>query len=386
MLLLILAESKNLLNRRIDLELDLHRQISYSVRTNCTMPPSKATLAYTVAVLYLLGLVSRPVSAYVLAEQGAATPDQQVVAQLEPLEAAESTGTAWLVPQTNGPPKCNSRSLKLARQMLAHQFESINQYNSIWFNDLDLDEIRDGQKQSLANMFLMSEMMPKSQRESLIVDSRTNLPLIEIESSGFKPLSLASSASGLKLKPLIEAINNPSSHKQHQQISIKLLTDEEASIEEGHSCQVEEKGSILYTFGLSLGPFEHNLDVVYNLPKELRISQPIDWRYAQIKLIVPLMVYKVTLRQQADHKLAASKCPLEVAEVTYLGSSLNGGPRTRSGQPQVAILAAGMAATNQTISQLERLFGDYTRPSMSRRLRQVLRFHLNSKTLPLSLG
>lgn len=342
--------------------------------------PSSAWLAVACSLVGLASLVSYSCS----------QPDQDRPAKgQEPLQALETSGqeTAWQVPPEVIAPKCSASSVKLAQQLLAQQLQHMDQYNSIWFNDLDAEEIRESQKQSLANIILMSSLARQKQ-DLLLADTRLNLPLIEIESSGFRPLSSASFASGLRLQPLIEAINSAGSgsrSQQQQQISAKLLQSAPGGWSARHNCRLVD-GAFLYTFRLVLGPLEHNLDVVYNLPKELRISQPIDWRYAQIKLIVPVMVYEITLKQSIDYKLSSGRCPLELADVTYLSSSLSANSNGQLGAPkqaQVAILAAGMAATNQTISQLERLFDDYTRPSISRRLRQVLKFHLNSKTLPL---
>lgn len=330
--------------------------------------PSSALLTSAGCLLFLVQLVSSA------ADIG------------QPREPAEQPGPKPEAPEQAQVAgfRCSARSLRLARQVLAQQLHQIDQYNSVWFNDLDLEEIRDGQKQSLANMILMSTFAQQKQ-ELLLAEHKSNPPLVEIEASGFRHLSQASSLAGLKLQPLVEAINSAGSSHKFQAISLRLLESSADGWDARHRCS-QLNGSFVYTFRLSLGPLEHNMDVVYNLPKELRISQPIDWRYAQIKLIVPVMVYEISLKQAIDYKLASSRCPMELADVTYLGSSLSANSRGQLGAPkqaQVAILAAGMAATNQTISQLERLFDDYTRPSISRRLRQVLKFHLSSKTLPL---
>lgn len=300
--------------------------------------------------------------------------------------------------------KCSRQSVILARQMLMHELDEINSYNSIWFNDLDKDELVEEQKQSLANIII-------SGLGSTLLDA-DGRPLIEIETSYFRPFNLnqlpgpgtqiintplstiapSTARSGQML--LQPQHPQPPQLPQQQHINIKLVRrhpDKCYLINYGNSVKPSE---FTYVFGLTIGPIEHHLDVVYNLPKELRLSQPIDWRYAQVRIIVPRLHYEVTLKQLANYKLAGSKldanvsdstlsynrnewrCPLEMADVAFLNSA--------SAKPQVAVVASGLATTNQTLMHLERLFNDYTRPMVTSRLRQVLKFYLKSKTLPLS--
>lgn len=303
--------------------------------------------------------------------------------------------------------KCSKQSILLARQALMHELELINNYNTFWFNDLDKDELVEEQKHSLGNIIMSS----KSQQ--LLNDN--GQPLFEIESSYFRPLSLnqltIAMLSNSSSQQYSAAINNLQRQQQQQQllrehqqysthttstnlaVSIKLTRRKDRCYLSG------DKSHYIYNVGVSVGPIEHNLDVVYNLPKELRLSQPIDWRYAHIKLIVPKMNYEVTLRQVANYKLInkvndehQKACPQELLDVTYLNSRINeveansasNTTNSLSTNYKFAIIANGFPKNNQTLMHLERLFNDYTRPTISKRLRQVLKFYLNSKTLPLS--
>jgi len=246
--------------------------------------------------------------------------------------------------------RCSRQSIVLAKQALAHELNTINSFNSIWFNDLDKDELIDVQKESLGNI-----VMSGAGGQILGTDGR---PLFELEASWFRP-------------------GQPSGYGTNRSepaegIQMKLLR------RHPDRCELDTtRARYTYVFGLILGPIEHNLDLVYNLPKELRFSQPTDWTYGQARLIVPKMSYEITLQQNANYKLnSPSGCPLEVSDVTYLSSAPY--------KSQVSVLTSGLATTNQTSMNLERLFNDYTRPTVSSRLKQALKFYLNAKTLPLS--
>lgn len=303
--------------------------------------------------------------------------------------------------------KCSKQSILLARQALMHEFELINNYNKLWFNDLDQDELVEEQKHSLSNIIMSSAS------QQLLNDN--GLPLFEIESSYFRPLSLnqlpiamlnnnssqqysTTAINNLPQQQQQQPIREQQKQQQQQQYSahttssnlavgIKLMRRKDRCYLSG------DKSYYIYNVGVSVGPIEHNLDVVYNLPKELRLSQPIDWRYAHIKLIVPKMNYEVTLRQVASYKLInkvnehQKACPQELIDVTYLNSRINEVEANSSNtlsNYKFAIIANGLPKNNQTLMHLERIFVDYTRPTISKRLRQVLKFYLNSKTLPLS--
>lgn len=260
--------------------------------------------------------------------------------------------------------KCSRQSVILARQMLIHELELTTSYNPIWFNDFDRDEMIEEQKQSLSNIVM-------SGAGTTLLNS-DGQPLMEIEASYFRPLGANShyrqSTANVTSRQMAAVPNQTT-----QPISIKLIR------RHSDRCYLHnEKAQYTYVIGISVGPFEHNLDVVYNLPKELRLSQPLDWRYAQISLLVPRMVYEITLKQPADYKLnSIGGCPLEVSDVTFISSSAN--------KSQFSILTSGLANNNQTAKQIDRLFDDYTRPAVSNRLRQVLKFYLNTKTIPLKV-
>lgn len=254
--------------------------------------------------------------------------------------------------------KCSKQSIILARQALVHEFENnINNYNSIWFNDLDRDELLEEQRHSLASI-----IMSGSSPQLLNTDGQ---PVFDIEASYFRPTYFNDPLRS-NYRP------NNSQGLTQLPISIKLMRGYM------NKCQLNsEKNKFTFVFGLTIGPFEHNLDVVYHFPKELKLSQPIDWRYAQIKLVIPKMNYEINLKQNSNyHLLNSNSCPIEIADVTYLSD--------HSLKNQISVFTNGLGSTNQTILNLGRLFNDYTRPSVSNRMRNMLKFYLNTKTLPLS--
>lgn len=287
--------------------------------------------------------------------------------------------------------KCTRQSIVLARQTLMHELDQMNDFNSIWFNDLAKDELIEEQRQSLSKI-----VMSGAGTQLLNGDGQ---PLVEIESSYFRPIGSGQHPNAVPTSRSMAAGALPLDQQQQQQqqshlgLSNNLLQPINIKLIRRHQqdrCYLHtEKDQFTYVVSLSLGPIEHNLDVVYNLPRELRISQPVDWTYGQIRMHIPRMNYEVSLKQAASYKLNGSGisnnngqqshgCPLEIADVTYLSGGPSLGPQT------VSIETSGLAVTNQTMLQLERLFDDYTRPTVSSRLRQMLKFYLNSKTLPLS--
>lgn len=281
--------------------------------------------------------------------------------------------------------KCSKRSMILARQALMHELEFINKYNTFWFNDLDKDEIVEEQKHSLGNI-----VMSSTSQEFLNENSQ---PLFEIESSYFRPLNLNQllATSNDNLSAINYVQQQSAITTSDQSISIKLMRRKDRCYLSG------DKSHYIYNVGMTIGPIEHNLDVIYNLPKELRLSQPLDWNYGQIKLMIPRMSYEVTLRQEANYKLINKVdehrrvCPQELLDVTYFNNGSNEAPLNNETSTnsllanyKTTIIANGLAKTNQTLMHLGRIFNDYTRPTISHRLRQVLKFYLNSKTLPLS--
>lgn len=251
---------------------------------------------------------------------------------------------------TNVVQRCTRQSMLLARQALSHELDTINAFNAIWFADLDKDELIEKQRAALANIIV-------SGLSHQLLDAEGQ-PVFELEASYFRT-SIANQLPGRLLAP--------------QPISIKLIrrhTDK---------CFLhKDKNHYTYLVGVTVGPIDHNLDVAYNLPKEFRLGQPIGWHYAQLRVSVPKLSYEVSLKQVADYNLtSASGCPLEVAELNLLGSS-------QPSKLAVSVVANGLAANNQTVLNIERLFNDYTRPTIAQTLRQVLKFYLNSKTLPLA--
>lgn len=265
--------------------------------------------------------------------------------------------------------KCSAQSTILTRQTLTSELEQINQFNSFWFNDLDKDELIEEQKESLRSLIMSA---------GNLLSAADSQPLIDIETSYLRPVSKehvgvwSHAASDANQSRIGGSGNNngPAS------IQIKLVRRQQ------DRCYLhKDKAQYTLVFGLAVGPFEHNMDVIYNLPKELRLSQPMEWKYGQVKLLVNKMNYEVTIKQEAQYNKISmlAGCPLEVADVTYLNSAV-------SQQTQVNILTSGLASTNETQHQLKRLFNHYTRPTISNRLRQALKFYLNAKTLPLSVS
>lgn len=239
--------------------------------------------------------------------------------------------------------QCSSKSIAWARQLMAHELAHMNLFASLWFNDLDQEELVENQKHSLAGIV-------NSGLSNRLLHSNSVQPALEIESSYFRsPMS-----------------------------SIKLLSQQ--------MCQVVNSTQFSYTQTLAIGPITHHLDVVYQLPNELSLSQPLAWRYGQLAVQVPQLVYELTLRQQLTSDVG--ECPsLEVVDLIYVESSSSTTARSiaASKAHKMTITSFGLPANNQTSLQLDRLFDDYTRPTISRRLRRMVEFYLNSKTLPLQL-
>lgn len=259
--------------------------------------------------------------------------------------------------------KCLKQSILLTKQALNHELDTMNNYNQIWFNDLDKDELLEKEKQSLASI-----LMSGSGQKLLSSEGHS---LFEVESSYFRPPNHDYSIGALEFLEL--PINATKDNGAYQSIGIKLMRRHQ------DRCQLNtDKGLFTYVFGLSVGPFEHNLDVLYHLPKDLGLTQPIDWKYAQVKMLISKMNYEITLRQKAHYHLGdSSGCPIEIVDVTYLSNNSN--------KPHIAMRADGFSnPSNTTLLHLERLFNDYTRPTISARLRQMLKFYLNGKTLPLN--
>lgn len=292
--------------------------------------------------------------------------------------------------------KCTKQSIILARQMLAYELDKINSYSAFWFTDLDKDELIEEQKQSLSSM-----VMSGSGRKLL---NSNGQPLFEIESSYFKPALIDSpltergfASNKFTQRNFTTSSSSSSSNENiNKQINIKLIR------RHADRCTLNsEKHYYNYAFALSLGPFEHHLDVVYNLPKDLSLSQPIEWRYGQIKLLVPRMNYEIILKQSVDlvdylHIVNGTRSspasnvflpirrslplvcpPIELREVTFVPSSTQ--------QNSLEIHSRGLDVNNRTKLQMQRIFDDYTRPTISQRLKQMLRFYLSNKTLPLSV-
>lgn len=265
--------------------------------------------------------------------------------------------------------RCSRQSVILARQMLASELDAINLYKSIGFYDSDRDELFDLQRESLARVIMSGST------DQLLNEGKS---ILDIEASYFRPASLRPipmvPSSSRSIQEMFSNHYRGAGSVPHQPFTLRLMR------RHNDKCFLH-KNKFVFVFGLSLGPFEHNLDVVYNMPKELQLTQPIAWKYAQVKMLIPRMNYEISIRQAANYKLNQAECPLEVADVTYLGTGLQQG----GNKPQhIMLLGSGLAENNQTNKQLEQMFTDYTRPTISNRLRQVLRFSLNSKTLPLS--
>lgn len=319
------------------------------IKSFATTAKVAATALILLAVIVVASRAGE-VSAAISQQQGASFSPDQLTGASGNGNGNNHSNNSQHGSAKGGVQKCTRQSMILARQTLMNELELVNNYSQVWFSDLDKDELLEEQKQSLGNI-----IMSGSAGQLLNGDGQ---PLFELEASYFRPTG----GSG------------------GQPISIKLVRRHPDRCYLHH-----DKAQFTYVLGLSVGPIEHYLDLVYNFPKELRLSQPISWRRAQVRLSIPRMQYEITLKQTADYSLngplasSGNLCPLEVSDVTYLsnvGSSMPAGP--------VGLVASGLATTNQTSAHLERLFNDYTRPTVSGRLRQLLKFYLNSKTLPLA--
>lgn len=259
-----------------------------------------------------------------------------------------------LEPSSDYQNQCSNKSILLARQYLTYQLESTKLYNNFWFNDLDRTEILDEQRASLSSIIMSSDKRLAEQ----FLDT-TGQPTYEIEASYFRPFKLAKNKRQLHHRESLDIIN------------LKLNNQFK------HICHLDSrKRHYVYRFQVSIGPLEHNLDIVYHLPKKFRLSQPIDWRYAQVKIIVPNMTYEIELQQRSENSLLGG-CPIEISDVTYLMN--NQLPAFN------AIIATGIASTNGTGPELSRFFHDFTRPAISTRVKEAMKFYLNDKTLPLTL-
>lgn len=299
---------------------------------------------------------------------------------------ADSISSAANGPPPNGaaPPElrgtaaeCSPKSVALSRHLIANELSRVNQLNPIWFNDLTEDELSERQKQSLANIVM-------SNAGAHLLNAEGS-PLIEIETSYLRPLDL-------DRIPMGQIANNTlfarmmqlkqSSHLRSIPISIDLLRN----YPNQRCYRVGERanGKFVLVLGISVGPMEHLMDVVYNIPSKLRVSQPIEWHRAQVSLIVHQLSYEIVLHQTEGHNLSSTKCPTQVADITYIGPTNMIPIAAAAHQSPVAIGTSGLVINNHTVMHLERLFDDYTRPAVSTCLRQLFEFYLNSKQLPLS--
>lgn len=341
-----------------------------------------------------------------------------VQAQIGQIVAQQAVNESKHHSNINSHQKCAKQSIILARQMLTYELDMMNDYLPVWFNDLDKDELIEEQKQSLSNIVMSGEG-----RKLL---NSGGQPLFEIESSYFRPItSLLPQGNGLfsdkkfasEQRSLIANSFGASSSARNASLAPNSFS-KSANVNNRHinlkilrrhqdKCILNiEKQYYSYAFALSIGPFEHHLDVVYNLPHDLLISQPISWRYAQVITVVPRMSYEIILKQSIDLSEHLNKhndsfkaatleqqsidkrtlnsnfretlpvtCPsIEIKEVTYISQQAD----------KLSITSQGLSLNNQTRLQIKRLFDDYTRPTVSQRLKQMLKFYLSNKTLPLS--
>lgn len=247
---------------------------------------------------------------------------------------------------------CSRQSMASTKQYLTYQLESTNIFNNIWFNDLDREELLEEQRASLASIIMANES-----REAEFYMNSVGQPTFEVEASYFRPVSSPDSPSIINMKVVKE-------------FKSRCHPD-------------EQKGKIVYHFAVSVGPFEHNLDVIYHLPRKLQLSQPIEWRYAQVNIMVQQMIYEIEL-SQGNFKSILDGCSLEVTDVTYLSRlSSRSQARQITRKAFEVVSVSGIALTNETAPNLDRFFDDYTRPAVSSRVKHALRFYLGDKTLPL---
>lgn len=263
---------------------------------------------------------------------------------------------------------CSTQSIVRARQYINYQLESINNLINVWLNDVDGQEIMDQQKKSLATLMLATgDPTNRLQMNSNQILNSEGQPYIEIESSYFKPLDAFS-----KVKEVASLLRIPA-NETSQPISIKLMRRYK------DKCYLDPvNGSHIYQFAISVGPFVHSLDFIEHLPRELRLSQPIDWHYCQTRMLVQRMIFEVSLRQRSEQSLSHG-CPLELLEVTHL--------KHLKQRPYKLMIINGFGSRNETeiANQLSisRFFEDYTLPSLTSRIRQLLRFHFEGESLPI---
>lgn len=251
---------------------------------------------------------------------------------------------------------CTNRSIFMARQFLAHQLKSIKPFNTYWFNDLDRNELLEEQRASLSSV-----VMSNDKRDSEQFLHSVGQPTFEIESSYFRPHGWSER---------FHNVANGDHHAHLSGVNIELMRQYK------DKCHLDrEKNEFVYRFAIIVGPFEHNIDATYHIPKKYQLSQPIDWHYAQIRISVNRMMYEIELHQKANWNLI-DQCPTRVTDVTYI--------QAKHSRPFESLVVNGIVSTNETgPMKLDRFFDDYTRPAVSGRVKQLLRFYLNDKTLPL---
>lgn len=263
---------------------------------------------------------------------------------------------------------CSTQSIVRARQYINFQLETINNLINVWLNDVDSQEIMDQQKKSLANLMLATgDPTNRLNMNSNQIFNPEGQPYIEIESSYFKPFEAFSDD-----KEMFNMMRIPS-NEMPPPISIKLVRRYK------DKCYLDPaKGDHIYQFAVSVGPFVHSLDFIQHLPRELRLTQPIDWRYCQARMIVQRMIFEVSLRQRSNESLAHG-CPVELLDITHL--------KHLKQRPYKMMLIKGFSSRNETdlANQLRksRFFFDYTLPSLTNRLRHMLRFQFEGESLPL---
>lgn len=264
---------------------------------------------------------------------------------------------------------CSAQSIVRARQYINYKLDTINNLINVWLNDVDSQEIMEQQKRSLANLILTTDEST-SNRPSINSNQVLNnegQPYIEIESSYFKPLEAFSKDVELAKLMRIPAGETPAP------IGLRLIRRYR------DKCHLNmAEFAHVYQFAISVGPFVHSLDFIQHLPHELRLSQPIDWHYCQARMLIQRMIFEVSLRQRSTGSLAAG-CPLELIDVTHL--------KHLKQRPYKLMLIKGFSSRNETDLanqlSLSRFFDDYTLPSLTNRVRHLLRFHFEGESLPL---
>lgn len=290
--------------------------------------------------------------------------------------------------------KCSRRSILLARQTLNHEFNLANLHNFAWFSDSTKEEIEEDTRNSLSELVRIGEYESTYEPIFEVVSSYFRFTstltqtLDQQQTSNARSMHLRSTFRGLHMPELNSSTNSApiqvyqdSIQNQRQKESIiynhKQGPSVRLDIRHTDMCHYNSDSKIFtYKFGVSIVPLEHHLDLIFNYPKEIKRTQPNAWTYSTAILSIPKLNFEVTIKQDNGYTLDSPKCPIEIANVAYMQIA---------NRNDIKMQITNVAATNQTKAHLVRLFDDFTRPAVTDRLIELLRFQLSGKTLPLSI-